>query len=102
MHLILAASNVIDPLISTIATVAVGIILISFFLKKINQTYIVGYILIGILEESTLEKRLLKRKLLIKNCLVKVLKVSFKCKGVWRQRCFNLEVQGGQKSVFLW
>ncbi|GAB1855655.1 cation:proton antiporter [Flavobacteriaceae bacterium MHTCC 0001] len=43
------AAGIIDHLISTISAVAIGIIAISLFLKKIKQTYIVGYILIGVL-----------------------------------------------------
>ncbi len=44
----LIAKGIIDPLITIISLVAIGIIVISLFLKRINQTYIIGYILIGV------------------------------------------------------
>ncbi|GAA4112295.1 hypothetical protein GCM10022393_10630 [Aquimarina addita] len=40
--------SVIDPIISMVSVIAIFIIMLSLVLRKLNQTYIIGYILVGI------------------------------------------------------
>ncbi|WP_431129451.1 cation:proton antiporter [Flagellimonas flava] len=49
-------ANITDPYIALIALISVGIVVISLLLKRMKQTYIIGYILVGILiKQSNLE-----------------------------------------------
>lgn len=45
----LATSNAIDPIIILVSILAVVVIILSVILRKLNQTYIIGYIITGVI-----------------------------------------------------
>ena len=52
----MALANITDPYIALIALISIGIVVISLLLKRMKQTYIIGYIIVGILiKQSNLE-----------------------------------------------